>query len=980
MNSTKTFLEYVSEDIINKWGTNLSHVAVVFPNKRAALFMNEYLARHAQQPMWSPAYITISDLFRRHSDLQVGDSIKLICDMHKSFVKCTGLTETLDHFYGWGQLLLADFDDIDKNMADADRIFCNLKDIHELDDISYLTDEQRAMLQRFFANFSGDHDSELKRRFLSLWSHFSDIYHDYNSRLKKQNLGYEGAVYRDVATKDDLTFKYDRYIFVGFNLLQQVEQKLFARLKKIGKANFYWDFDEYYMPHHKTSSATDAGHYISMYLEHFPNELDNHATDIYHNMRQPKQISYLTASTENIQARYVSQWLREEDRYKDGRHTAVVMCDENILLPVMHSLPPEADKVNLTSGFPLGMTPVASLVNELFDLYTIGSRQRGTCYQAKYASKVLTHPYAHYISENSKTIFQTLKEKHIVYPDRLLLTKDDNDTGLAVLFPATTNFTSVDNTANAPILNVGNIALLKQIGNIIKHIGVNAKDESDALFQESVFRMFTIINRLEQLASSGDMDVDFTTLRRLTKQLISTTTIPFHGEPVVGIQIMGVLETRNLDFDHVLLLSCNEGNMPKGVNDASFIPYSIRKAHGLTTIDNKVAIYSYYFHRLLQRAHDVTIVYNSTTDNGHTGEMSRFMLQLMVDGTHNIKHLNLLTPNSPTTLCSKAILKYGNIQQMLNSMKSISPSAINNYIKCPLMFFYQHVARIQQPDCEDDTVDNRMFGNIFHKAAQIIYTNLASRQGTVEKTHLQKYLNNKKLLESVVDRAFSEELFKQTAAAAAATTRPPEYNGLQIINRKVIIEYLQQLLKTDQRLAPFTLLGLEMKAYSDIIFTTDDGAERRINIGGIIDRLDMVTDTSTGKQTIRVVDYKTGHQPSSSIKNVEEIFEGNSSKHSDYYLQTLLYSLIVNKSSKLNPSRISVSPALLFVKHTGNENYDPVLEIDAHKITDVGIYQAEYIKLLKEKLSEIFSKGKPFTPTTDIKKCETCTYRMLCGL
>ena len=752
MNQTKTFLEFVSEDIIHKWGTDLSRVAVVFPNKRAALFMNEHLARYARKPMWSPAYITISDLFRRHSDMQVGDSIKLICDLHKSFVKCTGLNESLDHFYGWGQLLLTDFDDIDKNMADADRIFCNLKDIHELDDISYLDDEQRKMLKRFFANFSDDHESELKRRFLSLWSHFSDIYHDYNKRLQEQGLGYEGAIYREVATKDNIEFKYDRYIFVGFNLLQQVEQKLFARLKKMGKANFYWDFDEYYMPRHKTTSATDAGHYISMYLEHFPNELDTRSKEIYANMRQPKHISYISAATENIQARYVSQWLRNDNRYKDGRHTAVVMCDENILLPVMHSLPNEADKVNITSGFPLGMTPVASLISLLFDLYTTGAMQHSRRYRTQYVDKVLAHPYAQYIA---------------------------------------------DCIPLSPMGKIDNITLLQQIGTLIKHVGVKAKDESDALFQESIFRMYTIINRLEQLAASGDMDVDVTTLRRLTKQLITTTTIPFHGEPVVGIQIMGVLETRNLDFNHVLLLSCNEGNMPKSVNDSSFIPYSIRKAHGLTTIDNKVAIYSYYFHRLLQRAQDVTIVYNNTTDNGHTGEMSRFMLQLMVDGTHNIKHLNLLAQNVPTTMCSKAIVKDEKIQQELDQMKNISPSAINVYIRCPLAFFYQYVARIKEPDCEDDTVDNRMFGNIFHKAAQFIYEDVTSRHATVEKTQLQKYLKDEKMLETVVDRAFNEELFKLSASEAANKKRATEYNGLQIINRKVIIEYLQQLLKTD---------------------------------------------------------------------------------------------------------------------------------------------------------------------------------------
>lgn len=935
MNQTKTFLEFVSEDIIHKWGTDLSRVAVVFPNKRAALFMNEHLARYARKPMWSPAYITISDLFRRHSDMQVGDSIKLICDLHKSFIKCTGLNESLDHFYGWGQLLLTDFDDIDKNMADADRIFCNLKDIHELDDISYLDDEQRKMLKRFFANFSDDHESELKRRFLSLWSHFSDIYHDYNKRLQEQGLGYEGAVYREVATKDNIEFKYDRYIFVGFNLLQQVEQKLFARLKKMGKANFYWDFDEYYMPHHKTTSATDAGHYISMYLEHFPNELDTRSKEIYANMRQPKHISYISAATENIQARYVSQWLRNDNRYKDGRHTAVVMCDENILLPVMHSLPNEADKVNITSGFPLGMTPVASLISLLFDLYTTGAMQHSRRYRTQYVDKVLAHPYAQYIA---------------------------------------------DCIPLSPMGKIDNITLLQQIGTLIKHVGVKAKDESDALFQESIFRMYTIINRLEQLAASGDMDVDVTTLRRLTKQLITTTTIPFHGEPVVGIQIMGVLETRNLDFNHVLLLSCNEGNMPKSVNDSSFIPYSIRKAHGLTTIDNKVAIYSYYFHRLLQRAQDVTIVYNNTTDNGHTGEMSRFMLQLMVDGTHNIKHLNLLAQNVPTTMCSKAIVKDEKIQQELDQMKNISPSAINVYIRCPLAFFYQYVARIKEPDCEDDTVDNRMFGNIFHKAAQFIYEDVTSRHATVEKTQLQKYLKDEKMLETVVDRAFNEELFKLSASEAANKKRATEYNGLQIINRKVIIEYLQQLLKTDQRLAPFTVLGLEKNVYNDIVFNTEDGAQRKVKIGGIIDRLDMVTDPTTGKPTIRVVDYKTGSPIKSVIKSIDEVFEGNSYKHSDYYLQTFLYSLIINNSSKLNPSKYNVSPALLFIKQASADNYDPVLCIDEHKVTDIGIYKTEYLKLLKEKLGEIFSKQKPFVPTNDKRTCKMCAFRMICGI
>lgn len=947
--------------MLAKWGTDMSRIVVVFPNKRAALFMNEYMARMAGKPMWSPAYTTISELFGKHSEYVVGDSIKLVCDLHKSFVKCTGIDETLDHFYGWGQLLLTDFDDIDKNMADADKIFCNLKDIHELDDLSYLTDEQRELLKRFFANFSHDQETELKKRFLSLWSHFGDIYHDYNQRLRNQGIGYEGAIYREVATRKDIELEYDTYIFVGFNLLQKVEQELFANLKKAGKAHFYWDFDTYYMPRNNSAYTNAAGKYIAMYLEDFPNELDVCSADIYQNMRRPKDVSFVMASTENIQARYASQWLREEGRCLAGRKTAVVMCDEAILAPMIQSLPPEADKVNITSGFPLGMTPIASFVSLLLDTYTSGIAGKGTCYRAQYASKLLRHAYTRYISDKANDVYATIKEQHLVYPDHATLTMNGEDQGLALLFKT---------------INIGNVHLLHHVETIIKLIGVNAKDTEDAFLQESVFRMYTIINRLEQLAANGDMDVDINTLRRLIKQLIAAATIPFHGEPVVGIQIMGVLETRNLDFKHLLLLSCNEGNMPKGVNDSSFIPYAIRKAHGLTTIDNKVAIYSYYFHRLLQRAEDITIVYNNTTDNGHTGEMSRFMLQMMVDGQQKIKHYNLLADNSPIAHKPKSVSKAGSIKEKLDGMKSLSPSAINRYIKCPLMFFYQYVASIKEPDCEDDVVDNRMFGNIFHKSAQLIYDDIMSHNnGRIEKASIQKYLNTKGLLESIVDRAFNEELFK-----VKNSMRSPYYNGLHLINRKVLIEYLRQLLHSDQRTAPFEMLALEDAVYTQIAFETEDNNVRKIRIGGIIDRLDRVTDARTGVSTIRVVDYKTGIQATRKIKEIEEIFSDMniSQKHSDYYLQAILYSLIVDNSTKYNKQKDCVSPALLFVKQASKENYDPVLEIDSQKIANVREYKVEFEQHLKEVLHDIFNTNLPFTPTTDNTRCDKCAYRRIC--
>ena len=943
----KTFLEYVAEDIIGKYGTDLSRIAVVFPNKRAALFLNEHLARIAGQPVWSPAYITISDLFRQHTDLKPADPIKLICDIHKSFTKCTGIDETLDHFYGWGQLLLADFDDIDKNMADADSIFCNLKDIHELDDISYLDDEQKEMLKRFFANFSDDIESELKKRFLSLWSHFGDIYHDYNRRLTEQGIGYEGAIYRKVASEETLHLKYDKYLFVGFNLIQKVERVLFSRLMKEGKAKFYWDFDEYYMPTaraQQSASVPNNTASFAAYLTDFPNELDNTDRDIYANMRRPKRIRFISSPTENAQARFASNWLLENDRYKAGRKTAVVMCDESILLPIMHSLPPEADKVNITSGFPLAMTPVASLVMLLFDLYTLGLRKKGTAFNPHYLKKLMAHPYARH-----------LQEVHL---------KGVHSKGVHL----------------SQVHQEGSAALLQHIATLVKQVGIATKQEGDALTQESVFRMFTILNRLAALADSGDLLVDNTTLRRLVSQLVGAASIPFHGEPVVGVQIMGVLETRNIDFDNVLLLSCNEGNMPKGVNDSSFIPYSIRKAHGLTTIDNKVAIYSYYFHRLLQRAGDITIAYNNSTDNGHTGEMSRFMLQLLVESGQKIDHYSLTAKNQPTPLMPKAIEKDETALSKLEEMSRLSPSAINTYIRCKLAFYYQYIAHIKEPDSDPETIDNRMFGNIFHRAAYLIYKDITDHSPVIEKAHIQAYLSNRKLLASVVDRAFEEEECKTN-------------NGLQIINREVIIEYITKLLKIDQQLCPFSILAMEeeAKVYTQLSFTIPSGGalvssaptkQYSLTIGGIIDRLDVVTDKQTGKRRIRVVDYKTGNKPSSAIKSIEEVFDPKNiaSKHSNYFLQAILYSLIVSRSKEWNAANDAVSPALLFIKQAATNDYDPTLCIDKHPISDVTVYEEEFLTKLKETVADMYSPDAAFTPTDDRKKCELCPYRMLCGL
>ena len=502
---------------------------------------------------------------------------------------------------------------------------------------------------------------------------------------------------------------------------------------------------------------------------------------------------------------------------------------------------------------------------------------------------------------------------------------------------------------------------------IIRHV---AKDPSpkDQLATESLFRVYTVLNRLTDLVDSGALKVDIITLQRLVTQVIQSTTIPFHGEPAEGIQIMGVLETRNLDFDHVLMLSCNEGNMPRGVSDTSFIPYSIRKAYGLTTVDHKVAIYEHYFHRLLQRAKDVTLVYNNATNDGQTGEMSRFMLQQMVEREKPIHYQTLQAGQLTAPRRPLAILKTDKVMEVMKDRFStekggISPTAISTYQRCQLRFFYHYVGNLIEPDDNDeDLIDNRIFGNIFHKAAQNLYEQLKTLTGNhITALAINDLLKSEVEIEQKVDEAFMTELFKITDP----NRKIPALDGLQLINREVIIKYIRQLLEADRKLAPFSILGLEKPVEMPLDWTI---------IRGYIDRLDCITDPETGEDVVRVVDYKTGAKKQKDLPDVAAIFDpANVKDHSDYYLQAFLYSHIVRQQANL-----PVSPALLFIQHAGSEQYDPTLKLGKDPVRDIATISNEFMQLLTEKMSEIFCQDLAFSPTEDHDRCSTCPYQMLC--
>ena len=955
-----TFLEHVATDLLNKYGTDMAHITVVFPNKRAALFLNQALARLADGPVWSPVYITISDFFRQHSELTIADPIKSICDLYKSYIEVTGNTnETLDHFYGWGQLLLADFDDIDKNMANAHVVFSNINNLKELDDITYLTDDQKKELRRFFANFD-DNPEGIRERFMALWAKLNDIYSNFKQRLRAQGLAYEGMLYREVVENQQIEIDSNHYVFVGFNVLQKVEQQLFKRFLKEERASFYWDYDYYYM-----QSTNEAGNYIRSWLDKFPNALPNDNNELYDNLGKEKNISIISAPTENMQARYITEWLKEDNRYKDGKRTAIVLCDEHLLQTVIHCIPNEVESLNVTTGYPLQQTLIASMVSQLLTLQIEGYSIQEQSFRLHYVNRVLRHPYGKYLIPEVAEIIEKLNKERQYYVKP--------EEGLPLSYYSS-------DRQNLP-------ALVNWLSETIRFIGMNGADDKDPLFEESVFRMYTLLTRLSELMANGDLEADKVIFRRLLTQLIASTSIPFHGEPAQGVQVMGVLETRNLDFDHVLVLSCNEGNMPKGIDDASFIPHLIRKAYNLTTIDNKVSIYSYYFHSMIQRAKDVTFLYNNSTQGSHTGEMSRFILQLMVEWNHPIHRLTLQAGQDPMRVEAKIVEKNEAVLKKLDEMSYFSPTAINTYITCKLKYYFKYIAGIKEADEIDvDDVDNRIFGNIFHTAAQLMYEKLLPREIITAKD-IDKLLKTGKstqsltsgnadlTLDDIVDESFAQELFNQQPG----TRKHPKLNGLQLINREVIIKYLHQLLRIDRRTAPLRVIGHEFPVKRPLTIKVN-GLEKQIETGGRIDRLDEIYVDSDNAR-LRVVDYKTGSKVAESLKSVDEMFDSKYlEKKSDYTMQAMLYSLIeATNDMEHNPNHHAVSPALLFIQHAGSEDYTPVLSIDTEEITDVTVYEEDFLRKLTDILEEIHNPDIAFEPTSNPKNCEYCPYKQMCG-
>ena len=956
----ESFLKLVAADLYKHTEGNLAHTAVVFPNKRAGLFFNEYLAQESDSPIWSPAYVSISELFRSLSPWEVGDPVKLVCELYKIFRRETQSTETLDDFYFWGEMLISDFDDADKNKVDTDKLFSNLQDLRNImDDYTFIDDEQEEAIRQFFQNFSIERRTALKERFISLWDVLGNIYKGFRESLASQNIAYEGMMYRHVIEHLDVDkLPYEKYVFVGFNVLNKVEHTLFTQLKDVGKAVFYWDYDEFYMKENRQAVTHEAGEFIRRNLRDFPSPLSG---ELFKNLSKPKEVHYIASSTENAQARYLPQWIRNNLTTPE-KETAVVLCNEALLQPVLHSLPAEVKHVNITMGFPLSQTPVYSFLIALLELHTHGFNFKSGRYTFQSVVTLLKHPYTRQLTGQAELLEKELTRNNRFYPLPGELGKDEFLTRL---------FTPLSGNLN---LCIRLSETLQQVAGIYQAntSGTEDTDAFNQLYRESLFKAYTTINRFRTLIEEDELTVQSETFRRLLVKVLSATNIPFHGEPAIGMQVMGVLETRNLDFRHLVLLSVNEGQLPKSGGDSSFIPYNLRKAFGMTTIEHKIAVYAYYFYRLLQRAERITLMYNTSSDGLNRGEWSRFMLQFLIEWPHPITRQFLEAGQSPQGTSPITVEKTPDVMRRMQSLFDVranpkakfSPSALNYYLDCPLKFYYRYVAGLSAPDEVSAEIDSATFGSIFHYAAEHIYKDLTTHGKVINKEALETLLRNEVKLQDYVDTAFKKLFFN------VPQNEKPEYNGIQLINSAVIARYLKQLLQNDLRYAPFTFIASEMEVDEPIDIQTPKGVIKS-RIGGIIDRMD------SKDGTLRIVDYKTGGD-ADTPPHVESLFIPDK-KRSNYVFQTFLYAAIMCRKQPT----MKIAPALLYIHRAATETYSPVIQMGESRkpkeaVEDFSKYEKEYRERLQGLLEEIFNPEKSFTQTEIIEKCTYCDFKALC--
>lgn len=962
----KSFLEKIAEVYIKHHKSELSNFWFVFPNRRSGQFFKKALAQEIDVPMFSPTILTITDLFVELSDLDQVDNLGLLFTLYEVYCEVKGSHESFDEFSFWGEMLLSDFDDIDKYLVDAKLLYGNLSSLKDIEaEFRRLNPEEQERLdaiKRFWQNFETKDTG--KQDFLNSWNGLFDVYLQFKQRLVENKTGYQGMIFRTVVENlliqegEELLPK--KIIFIGFNALTKAEERLFDFLKAQKKADFYWDYYQGAL----CEKSNRAGKFIRKNCYRFPSQYTLYSVEelMIHEDEAPMDV--ISVPSNIGQTRLAGTLL--QDQVAPGIETAVILADEDHLIPMIQVVPSNVKTLNVTMGYPMKATPVYAFFNLLADVQNNFRMKSG---EPLFHSRLVLRIINNYLVNRYTQGLDILRER-IIKHNLIYLGKEEFKA-----YPLLKRIFQVVEDGQ------GVATYFQSIFAFILEKGSKTEDETtenkavllEDMEREYLFLIYTTVQRFGELLSTQvNTLIARDTAFRLLSRLIETQSVPFEGEPLAGLQVMGVLETRALDFKKVYIIGMNEGIFPKTSAANTYIPYNLRRGFGLPTIEDQDAIYAYYFYRLLQRAESVTLIYNSVTEGLNGGEESRYIKQLKYLYRSSIsEHVQTYELSSetyhPISIKKSAVVLAKLDEFRLKGMRKFSASALNSYKDCRLKFYLGYVERLREPEEVHEDLDARLMGDVFHDAVEQFYKPIEGLDFDV--ALLRRRMNDNNLLERITRESFAEIFFKRSREKAEPL------RGKFVIYGNVVIQYLKKVVSLDLENPPLRYI----KGEEAISVPFDVHGVGKVELFGKIDRVDEVT------EGLRILDYKTGAFDAAlkmfSYKGMDELFERNMKDARKSLrkaiFQTFYYALLYD----LNGSAKTLYPGIYYMRglFKGIEPFIFQGKKGALERVHFKMVKDAYVDAMQELIGEIFNPEVPFDQTDELKSCIYCEFKSICG-
>lgn len=950
-----SFLRNTAREILEKH-QNLQNLSIVLPNRRAGLFFTQHLGTLISEPTWMPEVKTIEDIFYHYAGLRPADDLTLIFELYRVYQDLHPAPEDFDKFFFWGEMILKDFNDLDQFMADAKKLYHQLAEFKEFEsDQSFLTESQVELIQQFWNSFVRQ-DRMHQEKFLKFWELLHPLYQAFQASLNVSGLAYSGKLYRKVAESLDQIPKPEKHTtFIGFNAFTGTEEKLIKHFITQFGAEIYWDLDAYYL----NDKNQEAGLFFREY--HRDKVFGPTFPEVIPALIQTKKTQIHTYATplKTNQANLVGTILEKIPK-ENWEETVVILPDEQMLFPVLHSLPDQVDKVNVTMGYPVKNAPVYAFLEAVLEMQRFIKVEEGKVLFYHQAIKnLLSSIYLKSVNPSfCKGLLAEVQEKNQIY-----ISQENLQQGGSF-------FTLIFQKLESEQLFNYLAVLMEELADRLKE---------EPLQRSYLYQCFKQLTRLREIFDKQDsLTVNREFFIRLFRQVFREVKLPFEGEPLQGLQIMGVLESRNLDFRRVIICNMNEASFPPSAGLNSMIPFNIRRAFGLPVQEQNDAIYAYTFYRLLHSAEEVHMIYTTASDQGKSGEKSRYIQQMMVEMDLEMKEEVIFVPIDQKSPGEITIEKVPEILQLLEkytirddgtSQTTFSPSALNMYLDCRLKFYLKYIAGIEEKEEVSEEIDAGVFGNLAHYSMENLYLGFIERK----KRDFLEPGDFKELKAKWVFPAIEKAIRTHYHLEDAAETK---LNGQMAIARDVLQKYITRVLEIDEKSSPFRLISLEKaKEYRAKLGINTISGTREIALKGIIDRVDELDGV------IRLIDYKSGGDKKE-FPDIPSLFDRESTKRNKAAMQTMFYGLIYQATHPTNTSPLK--PAIINLKEIFSDDFNPYLQVKESRKPGVELnnyrdYEIEYTAYLKGLLEEMYDPGIPFSQTEDLKKCEYCPYREMCG-